>query len=216
MRPMIRGSRRRGVSLVELMVSIGLLAFISAFTGFLLVMTVRSTYGIHRQVRGQLAAASAAERATTLLRSAVYFSMWPGDEAFSPPLLTRMRFAVPGAGNSVTTQVLCFNPAKGTLEFYENENQVSFSVSPDGFVPVGTPARRFAHLSEMKFHWESEYRLTLIFNYEYSGYALQGPGTGRKLYGRFITDVIARRHFMDQGVESYAEADVATSSPATL
>ncbi|MGI8907746.1 MAG: PilW family protein [Candidatus Sumerlaeaceae bacterium] len=210
--------RLRGATLVEMMVAMGILTFVFAFSGFMLMMMSRNAYNINRQIRGQIASASAAERATNLLRSAAYFALWPADQILENATVTRVRFAMPGAGSAVTTHVLCYNPVKKQMEYYDSESKVTFPTSDSEGrpIPSGAPTMKYMNISNMMFNWETEYRVTLHIWYEYAGYALKPPGVERKQFGRFVTDIIARRHFMDQGIQNYAISDIATSSPATL
>lgn len=211
------GRARRGVTLIETVVAVAIMAFIFAFTGFLIVMSARNAYNLNTQIKSQTSASSAAERCTAMLRDAVYFALWPEDEGTKNARVSRIRFVSPAPGNTVTTQVLCFNPAQKRVEYYASEEDVFFSGMKDDLpVPRGNPTVSWPGVSRALFQWESEYRVTLSFFFEYSGYALKSQGSNNTQLGQFITDVVARNHFMDEGVQNYAQADVATSSPATL
>lgn len=209
--------RSRGVTLVETTIAMTIMAFIMGFTGFLIFMSARNAYNVNVQIQSQTNAGNAADNATALLRDAVCFAHWPADSSGTTATLSRVRFVMPGPKDSITTQVLCFNPAKKRVEYYVSEKDVQFVGTHDGLpVPHGTPTTSWPGIARALFHWENEYRLTLIFSFEYSGFALKPTGQDNLQFGQFITDVIARNHFMDEGVENYAAADNVSSSPATL
>lgn len=210
-------SSRRGVTLVETMIAISIMAFIFAFTGFLIVMSARNAYNLNLQIQSQGNASNACERSAALLRQASYYAMWPGDDIQTTTTFSRVRFALPAPGNTVTTHVLCYNPAKERLEYYVSEADVFFAGMKNGIpVPQGKPTYSYPRISSFRIRWETEYRLTLVFSFEYAGYAFRHGDSRGVQFGQLITDVIARNHFMDEGIQNYAEADNATSSPATL
>lgn len=204
--------RIRGVSLVEMVVAIGVTSIILGTMAFLTFFTARNFVVINRQSVAQTSCAVASERLAAFMRSAAYFETFAGDVS-STSAVRRMKIAVPSGPTTVNKAVVAFNSDLKRLEFYFDENDVTFDAELN---PVGTADRIFANIGDFRFIYETAFRVTAIFEYEYTGFAgiLQNPGNPQ--YGQFITDIIAKNHFLDQGGPQSYEYDVTTSGPASL
>lgn len=224
-------SRRRGLTLVETAVSMLVSGFIFVFAGYLIFMVTKNAYNLTEQVRSQTSASSASERVASLVRKASHFSPYSSDVNGTTATFSRIKFVVPAVDSTVTTRVVCYNPEKRRVEYYKNENDVSFNgtqkilLNGEEFIcpiPKGTPTLQWPGQTAFFVTWESRYRVTLQFEYQYSGFAL-GELKGRQR-GRYITDVIAKNHYLDKaaqdsvlgggGEEGYAHTD--TGNPALL
>ena len=206
-----RSRGRRGFTMMETVVSVGIAAFILSFSAYLTFFAGRNTILIHRQIMGQTSAASAAERSVSLLRNAHHFAAAPGDTPSTS--LKRVLFVMPQGSTGATTQALAFDSVKGELQYFADAANVSFDAAKN---PVGTPTKRFGNLKNFSMSWESEFRLKLTFSFQYSGFALYFANPGNPQYGQIITDVIAKNHYIDKGSENYGKADDPSVSPFML
>jgi|GEM_PF-2882331 prepilin-type N-terminal cleavage/methylation domain-containing protein len=205
-------SNHRGVTLVEMMVAIGITSLILGVLAYLSFFTARNLVIINRQAISQTSCAIAAERLATFMRGAAYFEPYAGDVA-TTAALRRMKIAVPTGQTSVNKAVVAFNNRTKKLELYMNENSVSFDGNMD---PVGTADRSFRGIERFTLIYESAFRVTAMLEYQYSGFAKMLNTGSNMQYGQFITDVIAKNHFLDQGGPQSYEYDVNTSGPASL
>jgi hypothetical protein len=146
-----------------------------------------------------------------LFRSGIAFKHFPGD-ALTSTTHRRMMVAVPAGNDTVTTWCVAYHPALKQVHIYDSVQGLTFDSddAPSGRTPYAT----FEHIEDMMMRYETEYRLNLDFRFTYRGFARIHDNPGNPQFGQFITDVIAKNHFMDQGADSYE--DPTTSGPATL
>lgn len=202
---------QRGFTLTEMVIGIGVMAFIFSFLAYLTYYSSRNFVGVHEQVLSQINASNATEVTANLLRRAAYYSIYPGDPEEAAEY-RRILVAMPVSGTEVTTGVLVFHTKKKELHWYDNVNNVTWDADGN---PVGQPTFKFEHLESFVIQYQSMFRLTLVAGFTYRGFSriLENPGNPQ--FGQFITDVIAKNHFPDKGETNYAK-DITTSGPATL
>lgn len=200
-----------GFTLTEMVIGIGVMAFIFSFLAYLTYYSSRNFVGVHEQVLSQINASNATEVTANLLRRAAYYSIYPGDPEEAAEY-RRILVAMPVSGTEVTTGVLVFHTKKKELHWYDNVNNVTWDADGN---PVGQPTFKFEHLESFVIQYQSMFRLTLVAGFTYRGFSriLENPGNPQ--FGQFITDVIAKNHFPDKGETNYAK-DITTSGPATL
>jgi len=200
-----------GFTLTEMVIGIGVMAFIFSFLAYLTYYSSRNFVGVHEQVLSQINASNATEVTANLLRRAAYYSIYPGDPEEAAEY-RRILVAMPVSGTQVTTGVLVFHTKKKELHWYDNVNNVTWDADGN---PVGQPTFKFEHLENFVIQYQSMFRLTLVAGFTYRGFSriLENPGNPQ--FGQFITDVIAKNHFPDKGETNYAK-DITTSGPATL
>lgn len=229
-RRLARRSGRRhlaGLSLVELTVSIVIAGFILGFTSYLIFMVARNSHNVHDQVISQNNATMAGERAVMIMRQASSFSPWPGDiQDENTNVFSRMRIHRPATSGTTVTGALCYNPKLERIEYYEDVADLSFSGTVTSVTttagrsiacPVpedsSTPDLSWGGQTAFFVSFESQYHVTMHLEYAYSGFALTGAAASQR--GQFVTDIIARNHYLDKDIESYGE-DATTASPALL
>lgn len=201
-----RGRTTRAFTLIETVVSIGICGFLFLFLAGLTFLAARNTAVIHAQALAQTSAASASERIATELRQAMAFERFP-DDAATGNRLKKVRYLIPGEGSDFSTRALLFDEATSEVRIHD------LTVAGELADP---PRHVYRHLTDLSINWESEFRLTVTLTYQYRGFALYLNDPGHPQFGQFVTDIIAKNHFMDQGVENYALSDNPTSGPATL
>ncbi|AXA35586.1 MAG: prepilin-type N-terminal cleavage/methylation domain-containing protein [Candidatus Hydrogenedentota bacterium] len=202
---------KRGFSIAEMVISLSILAMVFSFLAYLTFYSGRNFAGLHEQIISQVNAANAIEVTANLLRNAAYFSRYP-DDPVTLEEVKRLKVAMPLSANSVTTAVLAYHSRNKELYWFDSENQVTFD--SDGN-PNGTPAKSFPYMESFGIRYESMFRVTLVAGFTYRGFARVLENPGNPQYGQFITDVIAKNHFLDKGEDNYAK-DITTSGPATL
>lgn len=203
----------QGMSLVETVIATGAVMVMFSFLAYLTYFTGRNFATLHEQLQSQTSAAAAQERLVKLTRNAAFFEAYSGDNLTS---LTRIKFAMHNSSGGVTKWVAAYDRPRagsrlGSIKIFNNENAVSFG--PNGEVN-GTPAFEFPFIENMTIVFESSYRLTIETGYRYRATAYLSPNPPQ--YGRFVTDVIAKNHFLDQGAGGNYALDFTTSGPATL
>lgn len=221
-------NRRRGFTLPEITVSVGIMGLIFGFMGFLTFITARNSYNIHQQVMSQSSAAMASQEVTTLMRNAVGYARFDADAVGEGPY-TRLKIVQPSTATATTTETVALyvdNNNRREVRYFNRElaaNEFTDRIITfnDGSTksiksPTPTPNRRWAHVANFQIFWQSEYRVTLETSYRYKGFAFQFSNPQYDPEGLFVTDAISKNHFMDQGVTNYAQSDNPTSSPATL
>lgn len=202
---------QRGFTLTEMVIGIGVMAFIFSFLAYLTYYSSRNFVGVHEQVLSQINASNATEVTANLLRRAAYYSIYPGDPEEAAEY-RRILVAMPVSGTEVTTGVLVFHTKKKELHWYDNVNNVTWDADGN---PVGQPTFKFEHLESFVIQYQSMFRLTLVAGFTYRGFSRILENRGNPQFGQFITDVIAKNHFPDKGETNYAK-DITTSGPATL
>jgi hypothetical protein len=197
----LRRSLRRGFTLVETIVSVGVAGFIFTFIAFLVYMTAINFVNLRDQILSQVSASAASERVVSLLRNAKYFQRFSGDTATT---ITRVQFIVPTSGGGTATHSIAYDSTHKQLKSYLNATA------------TGTPDRTYKNITDFAIVEESQFRLTLYFYFEYRAFAkrFRNPGLFNK--GQFITDVIAKNHFLDEGDSSYADPNEVSVGPARL
>jgi len=223
----VRALRRRGYSLIEVVIAMGILSFVMTFMGFMLLVTAKNAYSIHQQVMSQTQAASASQHVTTLMRNAVGYKLFSGDTGEGP--FTRIKVVQPSTNTTVSTHTVAlwcdannnreiryFNRELTAGDFQTRTIRFNEGNSLDIQSPTATPTLRYRFIANFQIFWQTEYRVTLQTSYRYKGYAFQFSHPEYDPEGLFVTDAISKNHFMDQGVDNYALADNPTSSPAML
>lgn len=203
------------MTLVETTVSVGIAAVMLVFMAYLSIFGARSTAVMADQLIAQNRTAAGMEFVANQLRNASFFSLYHGDAG---PTVTRVMMTVPDSAGNLTTQALAFDPSNQRLVWFANSN-VTFNTGPGGKpLPSYTPGdgtnRAYGQFASAEIIYNSEYWVTVRGQFTYSGYATRLAG-GRPQYGQFITDIIAKNHYLGQGVSNYAQ-DPGTSSPSSL
>jgi hypothetical protein len=205
----------------------GIMSFVLAFMGFLLLVTAKNAYSIHQQVMSQTQAASASQHVTTIMRNAVGYQRFSADSGDGP--FTRLKIVLPSTNLVPTTKTValwCDAHNNREVRYFDREltagdfesRTIRFNegTSLDIQSPTPTPTLRYRYIANFQIFWQSEYRVTLQTSYRYKGFAFQFSHPEYDPEGLFVTDAISKNHFMDQGVDNYALADNPTSSPAML
>lgn len=209
-------SKRRGFNMIEMTVSMGVMAFIFASLGFMVFLSARNSMNIRDQILSQTSASACSERIAMLFRKASYFTRVTADQTTAGPY-TRMKFIVADNSGTTSTQLICYDQVKEQVMYFADASRASFGTTGGKTTVSGTSSLHYTNISDFQIVMESEYRLTLRLFYKYRGFALyfNNPTVNQK--GQFITDIIARNHYMDQNAGgSYASADDPTTGPATL
>jgi hypothetical protein len=215
-----------GHTMVEMVVALGVMSMIFSIMATLTFVTARNSSNIHQQVISQTSAASASQRVSTNIRNARAFMRYPADGNSGP--YTRLLALFPHQGyNTVTTETVALwtDGTRREIRYFDRELAISDYISVPSkthegvtvniLSPTPTPTLRFRNIANFELFWQSEYRVTMQVSYRYKGFAFQFSHPEYDPEGLFVTDCIAKNHFMDQGVDDYAAADT-TSSPATL
>jgi hypothetical protein len=197
-----RGRNARGTSMMEMVIAIGVTGFVFAAMGFLTFFSARNAINIRDQIEGQTSAAQASERIAEIMRAAQYFVVYGSDNPAAGPL-TRVELA---PLDTVTTQMICYDQAKQKVLWFQDYSRASFSTSNGKITVSGTPDRTFPHVSDFSINWESKFRLGMSYKFTYSGFALYFQRPNNPQYGSFNTDVIAKNHYPNAGVD-YVGAD---------
>lgn len=204
---MIVRNPARGYSLLEIMVSFAVMSFIFGFSAFLLFMSGRNVLNVRDQIASQTAAANAAERIVTIMRNGTNFKVVANDNPVSGPL-TRIQVIRTGTNSQDTTSIIAWHSVKKQLWYFASSTGVTWN----GSNPVGTPSGVYKNLSNFKIDWESKYRARLSFFFQYRGFALYFHNPGNPQFGQFITDAIARNHYIDDGTTNdYADDGTTTA-----
>ena len=229
-----------GFTLPEMTIAVGILSLIFSFMAFLTLITARNTYNLHQQFSSQESASKANQRLTFEMRNAFSFQKFAGDSGGGP--FSRMKVCYPSTPDTYTTHSIAMriirDPAdptnnlktrqeiryynrellaseftNETISVYEGRTLQTYSVPS---VTATDFTYRFPLVTNFKLFYRSEYRVTLETSYRYSGFAFRFSHPEFQPEGRFITECIAKNHFMDQGVDNYGQSDNSTSSPASL
>ena len=196
---MISTIRTKAFTTVEVLVALAILGFVFGMVGFLIFVSSRNLINLRDQMVSQTSATVACERTVSLLRNATQFQMFGGDNELQ---LSRIKFVEP-VGNSNATRSIEYDSQNKRLMYFENGDHVG-----------GGASRSFRNVEGVNFVYLSPYRLRLEFHFQYSGFALTFARPRVVQKGQFITDVIAKNHFIAQGQDSYD--DYFTSSPVRL
>ncbi len=189
----------RGLSLVELMISVGLMSFIFASIAFMVFYTGRNSLVVREQARSQSNAGMATERITNTLRGASQFRPYPGDDMAST--VTRVLFDTPDPAGGVRTGVVAFVPASsendsdGIIKIFEDEGDYTEGTAADVAAEWEYP-----FIQDFKVVFNSPSWITLIVAYSYRGFTLSEiDSDGDKIHdsrlaGEYMSDVIAKNH----------------------
>lgn len=197
--------------MVETLVAVTISGLLFAWLGFLVFVAARNMHNVRDQVVGQTSAAAANEFAVSQLRNATYFARHPADSGATEDL-KRILFVEPMQNGIATTRALALNAATRELRYYDSLD--SLQLDSDGNA-VGTPARVYRNISDFRVSWLGQYRIRMTTGFNYHGFAFAFDTSRGRQTGHLTTDVIAKNHYLDQGVESHAN-DTGTSGPATL
>jgi prepilin-type N-terminal cleavage/methylation domain-containing protein len=152
---------RRAFTLVEMAVSIAIMAFLFTFCAYLTFMMGLSMYSIHEQVMAQSSASNAMERTTYVLRNATKISPFDADKDTSGEL-DRARFATPLDNDISKIQWGKIQFAKndrdanGTLQIFMNESGTA-------------PDFSFPNIKDFGITVQSDNHVTLKIDYTYRG-----------------------------------------------
>jgi len=208
---------RRGLTLVELMISVSIMVFIFSTMAYLIFMTGRNFLIMHSQVASQTRATMAMERCSNLLRSAAYFKLDDADTS-TAALLSRVQFAVPSSTDYTTLKwgEVVFDTSKasqtngrgGTVKVFMDSTKVA----------TGTPDYSFPDIEKFSVQWNSPTWLTLNTSYIYHGFSLADQDKDNNgipdfyLSGKFVTDIIAKNHPTGTGVADYGQTTTTIAS----
>ncbi|MGI8907471.1 MAG: PulJ/GspJ family protein [Candidatus Sumerlaeaceae bacterium] len=206
---------RRGFTLLETTISLGVLMFIMSFSAYLVFLSGRNVINVRDQVVSQTAAAAASERVVNLLRNAHHFSTVVASPADDPVsnTLKRVEFVRPMLNGTYTTSTIAWDAVRKQLKYFENAADVSYDGNKNPTVS-STPTRVFKNIGSFEVIWQNEYRLQLTFKFQYRGFALYFQNPGNPAFGQMITDVVAKNHFIDKGALNYG--DPYTTTPFML
>jgi prepilin-type N-terminal cleavage/methylation domain-containing protein len=199
---MIR-NRRRGFTLSELTIAVGVFSLISGMMGYLIIMTARNTALINKQISGQNACSIASEQISQMLRDSYRFSTFPADGVTTE--YTRLQFAGPHPYEQSTTgiQAIAYDAAKKTVNYYADASKLQ------------TPTKSFKNISDFGIRYETMYHVGFRVNFEYAGFAM--PFTTRNMqHGQFWTEIIARNHMLNEGSDDYDDNTTVTTNFARL
>lgn len=202
-------ARSRGFTVMETSVAITVAGFIFAMLGSLIFVCSRSAMNMHDQVMSQTNASTAAERVTMLLRNAVGYRLVSPDTSGSG--VTRVYAEFPASATSTTTHTVCLRRnANGTKDIcYYTEKVTSWDSQKNPTVSTA-PALTF-RVADFKISFQNSYRLILTHSFVYKGFALIFHNPGLPQHGDFITEAIAKNHYMAEKVDNYADTESTNS-----
>lgn len=192
-------NRCRGMSLVELMISMGLMSFIFASTAFMVFYTGRNSLVVREQARSQSNAGMATERITNTLRGASQFRPYTGDDMAST--VTRVLFDMPDPAGGLRTGIVAFVPASspnesdGIIKIFEDVDDYS-----PGTVKDDQAEWEYPYIQDFKVVFNSPSWITMLVSYSYRGFILSDTDadkdgvTDSRLAGEYMSDVIAKNH----------------------
>lgn len=208
--------RSRGFTLMETLVSIGVCVLVFGAIGFLVFVGSRSAINIHIQSLSQNDCAMASERITAFLRNAVGYRMIPDDTMGDP--VQRIYAEFPNTPTDVTTYTVClktyepsaidqyYYPSRGNRKEVQIYKGTVSSWKTSEYNNPDTTLEPIAKYSVEDFSilYQTEYRLVITSSFAYKGFALVFDTPGITQHGDYITEAIAKNHFMSQGVDNYA------------
>jgi len=203
--------RNSGVTLVELSVASAVSIFIMTFMAFLVFLSGRNMINVHDQVMSQTAASKASEKMVQELRNAAWFQVASGTDVTTTGGVNRVLIVTKPTPTTTQSSLLVYHPTNKEIRFYRtNGEQVAVNASGEPTTALGAQDLLFRNISNMRIHWESKYRLRLEIFYTYRGFALMLHNPGNPQFGQFITDVVAKNHYLAEGSENYAAETTST------
>jgi prepilin-type N-terminal cleavage/methylation domain-containing protein len=235
-----RSKAAHGFTMVELLVSMGIMSLIFSFLGFLTLISARNSHNLHQQLISQEAAAKANQRLTFQMRNAYCFKKFDTDTGGGP--FTRLKLGFPSSPTAYTTHTIALHVRRDpahptdnsktkqeiryynrelsssdftdeTVRFYEGRTLQTVTIPS---VTADNPQYRFPLITNFKLFYRNDFRVVLETSYRYNGFAFRFSNPEFQPEGRFTTECIAKNHFMNEGVDSYGDAYNETSGPATL
>lgn len=195
------GNLRKGFTLVETMVSFGIMAFIFSFMAYLTWMSARAFRSIHEQIIVQNQASMAMERVANEMRNSCVFKPVPGDEAIANTNLQRCLFLWPQNGDiyNLTTGKVEFFPStipgrNGRLLIYKNASSTQADYA-------------YGLIEDFSIRLESECRVKLSLKFNYSGTRTDHRDTNNdgkldsSMAGQLITVVSAKSNILLEGLQ---------------
>lgn len=199
--PAFPRSRRKGFTLVETVVSMGIMMFIFSFMAYLTWMSARSFRSLHEQILVQNQAGMAMERIANEMRNSCVFKPVPGDEAIADTYLKRVLFLWPENGDiyNLTTGKVEFIPSNipgknGRLLVYKNADAAQADYA-------------YNLIEDFSIRLESECRVKLSMKFNYSGVttASEDRNSDGKIdssaAGQLITVVSAKSNILLEGLQ---------------
>ncbi len=201
----------RGISLVELVISIGIMAFIFSAMAYMTFATGRNSLVIREQARSQNQAGSASERIAATLRNARFMKGYSTDDISTT--LTRLVYEIPDPSedDGVREGVVAFVPATnantsdGVIKVFENADDFS----PDTLEETKADWE-YSFIQDFAVRFHSPSWITLTISYTYRGFTLSTTDSDNDgvqdslLAGQFQTDIIAKNHHPGESAH-YAE-----------
>jgi type II secretory pathway pseudopilin PulG len=191
----------RGITLVELIVSIGLMALIFSTMAYMVFATGRNSLLVREQAISQNQAGAASERIATMLRNARFLKGYGADDVSTT--LSRLAFEIPdpSATGGIRTGIVAFVPASGpnvsdgTIKIFEDSSEYS-----PGTLAATPGDWNFSNIHNFEVYFHSASWITVSISYTYRGFSLtttdkNGDGVYDDLLaGDLVTDIIAKNH----------------------
>lgn len=206
MKPHLR--RDSGMTLTELVVSIGIMTFIFGAMAYLVFMTGRNSFLVREQALSQSQASAASQRITNTLRGASELRAHPDDDKSTT--LTRIMYDIPVAGG-VQTGIVAYVPAStlnesdGVIKIFENA-----AAYDEANLDTTKADYEFEGIQDFNIMYHTPSWVTLRTAYSYRGFILSATDADndgvqdKRLAGEFLTDVIAKNHHPGESAH-YAE-----------
>lgn len=183
---------RKGVTLVEMAVALGVLSIMLLVLASLLILVSRNSVLVSEQGLSQNQAAAATERITNLVRNASGIRPYGSDDISTT--LTRIRFDMP-VDNS--TGVIAFVPptqgrSDGVVKIFLNQ-----AAYKPGTVNTDRADYEFRGIEKFGINYLTSTWMTVRTFYSYRSYmnfAARNNDNNSRLVGEFVTDVIAKNH----------------------
>ena len=201
-----RLNTRRGLTLVELTVSVGLTIIIFGTLAFLLFFAARNSYIVRDQSLSQSQAAAAAERVSNILRNSRVINPIGSDDMSTT--LSRLAYEIPDYNSDGSAQkgVIAFVPATnanssdGMIKIFEKSSDYKPST-----VATDKASYTYRYIQNFNVKFRSNSWVTVGVSYSYRGFSLpfsdmskddrDGDGIiDNRLVGEFLTDAIAKNH----------------------
>lgn len=192
--------RCAGITFVELMVAVGIMALMFGALGYLIIMTGRNTVLVSEQALSQNNAAAAAQRISAIIRNASEVLPVAGDDVATT--LTRIKFHLPYSletGEVNQTGVVAF--AKADPDSTESDGVIKIFLDEADYDPSTVLTDKadyeFEGIQKFGIKYKTSTWITLNVFYSYRSYmnfASHDSDFDKKLAGEFITDVIAKNH----------------------
>lgn len=201
-------SRRRGVTLVETLVSIGIMSILFSASAGTFVLGARAIHAMHKQSMSQSRASAAMERIANLLRNATEFAPY-GTDAPADGILHRLRFAVPDGTDVYNPRwgTIYFTPADETSIAGDSASPVnghinvvwdSTEITSEGYGAWNSANMELPGVTGFGVRFESPQQVSLQLAFYQP--SMKERGHGRLEDNVFVTDVTAKTHFLLEGL----------------